>query len=51
MLDTQVNQVQRNSQGEIGLYWKFRNILAGVNGSKGQRGRRYRVADSDWSTA
>jgi hypothetical protein len=51
MLDTQVNQVQRSSQGEIGLYWKFRKCLATLNGSQGQRSRWYRVAHDDWSTA
>jgi hypothetical protein len=51
MLDTQVNQVHRSSQGESGLYQKFRNGLATVNGSQGQRERRYRVAHGDWSTA
>jgi hypothetical protein len=51
MLDTQVNQVQRSSQGEIGLCQKFRNGLATVNGSQGQRSRRHRVAHDDWSTA
>jgi hypothetical protein len=41
MLDTQVNQVQRSSQGEIGLYWKFRSPqglmgrkLNGVDGTE-----------------
>ena len=33
------NQVRRNSQGEICLCWKFRNGLATVNGSQGQRDR------------
>jgi hypothetical protein len=51
MLDPQGNQVQRNSQGEIGLYWKFRNCLATVNGSKGQRDRWCRVACDDKTTA
>jgi hypothetical protein len=39
ILDTQVNQVQRSSQGEIGLCWKFRKVLAHLNGSQGQRDR------------
>jgi hypothetical protein len=51
MLDPQGNQVQRNSQGEIGLYWKFRSCLATVNGSKGQRDRWCRVACDDKTTA
>ena len=38
MLDTQVNQVQRNSQGEIGLYQKFRSsqglMVRKINGNK-----------------
>ncbi len=51
ILDTQVNQVQRSSQGEIGLCKKFRNGLAPVNGSQGQRDRKRRVACNDKSTA
>ena len=51
ILDTQVNQVQRSSQGEIGLCWKFRNGLATVNGSQGQRSRKRRIAHSDKTTA
>ena len=51
MLDTQVNQVQRSSQGEIGLCKKFRNGLAPVNGSQGQRDRKRRVACNDKPTA
>ena len=38
MLDTQVNQVQRNSQGEIGLYQKFRSsqglMVRKINGEE-----------------
>jgi len=40
-----------SSQGEICLYWKFRNCLATVNGSKGQRDRWCRVACDDKTTA
>lgn len=33
ILDTKVNQVYRNSQGESSLFWEIRNGLAAVNGS------------------
>ncbi len=51
MLDWQQNQVQRSSQGEIGLCKKFRKWLAPLNGSQGQRDRKRRVACNDKPTA
>ena len=51
MLDPQGNQVQRSSQGEIGLCKKFRKVLAHLNGSQGQRDRWCRVACDDKPTA
>jgi len=51
ILGPQGNQVRRNSQGEICLCWKFRNSLATVNGSKGQRDRWRRIAYNDKTTA
>jgi hypothetical protein len=51
MLEWQHNQAHRNSQGESGLCWGFRNGLATVNGSQGQRRRRRRIVNNVKSTA
>ena len=51
ILEPQGNQVRRNSQGEICLCKKFRNYLAVVNGSQGQRDRKRRIARGDKTTA
>ena len=51
ILEPQGNQVRRNSQGEICLCKKFRNCLATVSGSKGQRDRKRRIAYGDKTTA
>ena len=51
ILEWQHNQVQRNSQGEIGLCMKFRKLLAQLNGSQGQRDGCRRIAYGDKTTA
>ena len=51
ILGAQANQVRRSSQGEICLYWKFRKVLAHLNGSQGQRDRKRRIAYGDKTTA
>jgi hypothetical protein len=51
ILEAQANQVQRNSQGEIGLCRMFRKVLAHLNGSQGQRDGKRRIAYGDKTTA